>query len=178
VQSAISLRARASDIPLPHISTLLQPPSALWLSRRPTISQSSATVPIGIRLSSMPVSALLNTNPGFNPRRPSSERARGASGALLDDAFADAFTAQVKDATGRDLNSFRWIDSPADDDRDSDSQETDDDINLEGFEMIREEDVSPISPLSGGSRTVRTVSPSIYPDEERNEEQTRSSGWI
>jgi hypothetical protein len=100
------------------------------------------------------------------------------SGAPIDDTFADAFSAQVKDATGRDLNSFRWIDSPTDDGSDSNGQGGDQRINLEGFEMIREEDMSPVSPLSSGSHPMRTVSPSIYPDEERTEEQPRSSDWI
>lgn len=81
--------------------------------------------------------------------------------APFDDQFTNAFQNQVKDAVGRDLNSFRWIDSPAEEE----------DAGV--FSMV-------LPPTSDGKEgkekrqmEMRSVSPSLYPEEER-----RKSGWI
>jgi hypothetical protein len=92
--------------------------------------------------------------------------------APFDDSFTSAFQAQMQDAMGRDLNSFRWIDSPVEED------------DVDEIQVIRD-DQGPFGAI-GLARTafqfqkrppLRSISPSIYPDEEEAH-SPRGTGWI
>jgi hypothetical protein len=105
--------------------------------------------------------------------------------APFDDSFTSAFQAQVHGATGRDLNSFRWIDSPVDDN------------DVDRIEVVRD-DRGPLAktattttnaPIATMAATttlaaamqkrlpLRSVSPSIYPEEEETH-SPHGTGWI
>lgn len=150
----------------PIRTSSLLPPPLPWIQRRPTISQSSATIPIAMRFSTVPSGVFQSRGPSLDIPRltvPSAAGSRNPSVLIapFDDQFTNAFQNQVKDAVGRDLNSFRWIDSPAEEE----------DAGV--FSMV-------LPPTSDGKEgkekrqmEMRSASPSLYPEEER-----RKSGWI
>jgi hypothetical protein len=175
---------RESPLPItpPHVPSPPLPPmpTNLWNQRRTAISSTVGTVPIGIRLSSVPTalvaghqaSAELPTIETVLETGPIRMHLRNAP---FDDSFTMAFKDQVKDAQGRDLNSFQWIEDGSDDDGD------------QGFRL---EDL-PISPgtiwRQDGDEGVGLGIVSLYAmDEEmdtrkkksRYEPYRRSSEWI
>ncbi|KAF2672327.1 hypothetical protein BT63DRAFT_193638 [Microthyrium microscopicum] len=96
----------------------LQPPGAPWmLHRRGSSTDSTATVQIGIRLSNAG-SGVFQRSQSFLPLPRMGEMPESRPGSRLrnpfDNDFSNGFQAQVRDATGRDLNSFQWIDTPSD----------------------------------------------------------------
>jgi hypothetical protein len=108
----------------------LHPPTQPWrnmMHRREMSMESSlsGTVPIGVRLSTAP-NARISETPG-NSNYPSrlgstiefgqaSLKAVGSHPLpAFNESLTQALQEQARDARGRDLNSFRWIDSPTDD---------------------------------------------------------------
>lgn len=107
-----------TDISNPFADSRLAPPGAPWAHRRGSSSDSTATVQIGIRMSSVGSGLFSSKRQSAIPPRIGNVREEVSS---FNGKFPDTLQDQMQGQSGRDLNSFRWIDTPVEERRESDT---------------------------------------------------------